>query len=162
MLGHLAHTHVVDHALAQRRASASPCVHGSAPVDERGGLPRSSTSQNQQRHEPPRPIRSGYRASGLVPRPFAVFGERQLPCYTVRTARPPCACAGGVSIASAKEACMATFVVVHGAWSAAWASKKMRSLLRERGHELFTPTHTGLGERSHLARPEIGAQRMKS
>jgi len=50
---------------------------------------------------------------------------------------------------------MATFVVVHGAWSAAWAWKKMRSLLRERGHELFTPTHTGLGERSHLARPEI-------
>jgi len=50
---------------------------------------------------------------------------------------------------------MATFVVVHGAWSAAWAWKKMRPLLRERGHELFTPTHTGLGERSHLARPAI-------
>jgi pimeloyl-ACP methyl ester carboxylesterase len=31
----------------------------------------------------------------------------------------------------------------------------MRPLLRAHGHELFTPTHTGLGERSHLARPEI-------
>ncbi|HEX7437229.1 MAG TPA: alpha/beta hydrolase [Caldimonas sp.] len=50
---------------------------------------------------------------------------------------------------------MATFLVVHGAWSAGWAWKKMRPLLRERGHEIFTPTHTGLGERSHLARPEI-------
>ena len=32
----------------------------------------------------------------------------------------------------------------------------MRPLLRERGHEIFTPTYTGLGERAHLASPEIG------
>lgn len=50
---------------------------------------------------------------------------------------------------------MATFVVVHGAWAAAWSWKKMRPLLRDLGHELLTPTQTGLGERSHLARPEI-------
>lgn len=50
---------------------------------------------------------------------------------------------------------MAVFVVAHGAWSAGWAWKKMRPLLRERGHELFTPTYTGLGERAHLARPQI-------
>ena len=50
---------------------------------------------------------------------------------------------------------MATFLVAHGAWSAGWAWKKMRPLLRARGHELFTPTHTGLGERSHLASPDI-------
>ena len=50
---------------------------------------------------------------------------------------------------------MAVFLVAHGAWSAGWAWKKMRALLRERGHELFTPTHTGLGERSHLARPDL-------
>ncbi len=46
---------------------------------------------------------------------------------------------------------MAIFVIAHGAWSAGWAWKKMRSRLRERGHELFTPTYTGIGERSHLA-----------
>ncbi|MDH4190093.1 MAG: alpha/beta fold hydrolase [Betaproteobacteria bacterium] len=51
---------------------------------------------------------------------------------------------------------MATFLVAHGAWSAAWAWKKMRPRLRERGHELLTPTYTGLGERAHLARPEVG------
>ena len=50
---------------------------------------------------------------------------------------------------------MATFIVAHGAWSAGWAWKKMRPLLRERGHEIFTPTYTGLGERSHLVRADI-------
>jgi pimeloyl-ACP methyl ester carboxylesterase len=50
---------------------------------------------------------------------------------------------------------MATFLVAHGAWSAGWAWKKMRPLLRDRGHELITPTYTGLGERAHLARPEV-------
>jgi pimeloyl-ACP methyl ester carboxylesterase len=50
---------------------------------------------------------------------------------------------------------MATFLLVHGAWSAAWAWKKIRPLMRDRGHELVAPTHTGLGERAHLARPEI-------
>ena len=44
---------------------------------------------------------------------------------------------------------MATFVVCHGAWSAGWAWKKVRPLLRAAGHEVFTPTYTGLGERAH-------------
>jgi pimeloyl-ACP methyl ester carboxylesterase len=51
---------------------------------------------------------------------------------------------------------MATFVVAHGAWAGGWSWKKVRPLLRGRGHELFTPTHTGIGERSHLAAPSIG------
>jgi pimeloyl-ACP methyl ester carboxylesterase len=50
---------------------------------------------------------------------------------------------------------MATFVVAHGAWSAGWGWKKMHPLMRERGHQLLTPTYTGLGERAHLAHPEI-------
>ena len=50
---------------------------------------------------------------------------------------------------------MATFVVAHGAWSAGWAWKKMRPLMAARGHALFTPTYTGLGERAHLAHPDI-------
>ncbi|HZL38913.1 MAG TPA: alpha/beta hydrolase [Pseudolabrys sp.] len=51
---------------------------------------------------------------------------------------------------------MATFVVAHGAWSAGWGWKKMHPLLGKRGHRLITPTLTGLGERVHLASPEIG------
>src|SRR5262249_57232345 len=50
---------------------------------------------------------------------------------------------------------MATFVVAHGAWSSAWAWKKMRPLIRAAGHELWTPSYTGLGERAHLANPAI-------
>jgi pimeloyl-ACP methyl ester carboxylesterase len=50
---------------------------------------------------------------------------------------------------------MATFLVAHGAWSAGWAWKKMHPLLQARGHELITPTYTGIGERSHLAGREI-------
>jgi pimeloyl-ACP methyl ester carboxylesterase len=51
---------------------------------------------------------------------------------------------------------MATFVIAHGAWSSGWAWKKMRPLLRAAGHEVFTPSYTGLGERSHLATPDVG------
>src|SRR3989337_1091915 len=48
---------------------------------------------------------------------------------------------------------MATVVLAHGAWSAAWAWKKVPPLMRAAGHEFFTPTYTGLGEREHLANP---------
>ena len=51
---------------------------------------------------------------------------------------------------------MTTFVVAHGAWSAGWAWKKMHPLMRELGHELVTPTYTGIGERVHLASPGVG------
>src|SRR5215213_3048481 len=50
---------------------------------------------------------------------------------------------------------MATFVVAHGAWSAGWAWKKMRPLVRDAGHDFWTPTYTGLGERAHLAHADI-------
>lgn len=50
---------------------------------------------------------------------------------------------------------MATFLICHGAWSAGWAWKKVRPLLRAAGHEVFTPTYTGLGERTHQASPTV-------
>lgn len=50
---------------------------------------------------------------------------------------------------------MATIVLAHGAWSAAWAWKKMRPLFAAAGHEFHSPTYTGLGERAHLAHHEI-------
>jgi hypothetical protein len=36
--------------------------------------------------------------------------------------------------------------------------EKLTPLLHRQGHEVFTPTLTGLGERAHLARPEIGLE----
>lgn len=49
---------------------------------------------------------------------------------------------------------MAVIVLAHGAWSAAWAWKRVRPLMAAAGHQFFAPTYTGLGERAHLARPE--------
>lgn len=46
---------------------------------------------------------------------------------------------------------MATFVIVHGAWSGAHAWRWVRPLLRAAGHDVVTPSLTGLGERAHLA-----------
>jgi hypothetical protein len=48
---------------------------------------------------------------------------------------------------------LAVIVLAHGAWSAAWAWKKIRPLMTAAGHQFFTPTYTGLGERAHLASP---------
>ena len=45
---------------------------------------------------------------------------------------------------------MATFVLVHGAWHGGWCWKRVRPLLAAKGHDVFTPTLTGVGERSHL------------
>jgi pimeloyl-ACP methyl ester carboxylesterase len=51
---------------------------------------------------------------------------------------------------------MGTIVLVHGAWSGGWAWRPtVGTLLREAGHEVFIPTLTGLGERGHLANPEV-------
>jgi pimeloyl-ACP methyl ester carboxylesterase len=43
-----------------------------------------------------------------------------------------------------------TFLLVHGAWHGGWCWRRVADLLTARGHRVFTPTLTGLGERSHL------------
>ena len=53
---------------------------------------------------------------------------------------------------------MATFVLVHGGWAGGWAWNRVTPILRRRGHEVFTPTLTGLGERIHLAHPDVDHQ----
>jgi pimeloyl-ACP methyl ester carboxylesterase len=50
-----------------------------------------------------------------------------------------------------------TFVLVHGAWHGGWAWRRVADRLRTRGHIVFTPTLTGLGERAHLLHPGIDA-----
>jgi pimeloyl-ACP methyl ester carboxylesterase len=49
----------------------------------------------------------------------------------------------------------ATIVIVHGAWVGGWRWRGVADLLRDRGHHVFTPTLTGLGERSHLTSPAV-------
>ena len=50
---------------------------------------------------------------------------------------------------------MATYVLVHGGGHGGWCYQKVARLLRAEGHEVHTPTLTGLGERSHLLSPDI-------
>src|SRR4051812_9460353 len=50
---------------------------------------------------------------------------------------------------------MATYVLVHGAWGGSYGWKKVRPLLLAAGHKVYTPSLTGIGERSHLASPEV-------
>jgi pimeloyl-ACP methyl ester carboxylesterase len=45
---------------------------------------------------------------------------------------------------------MAVFVLVHGSWHGGWCWKKVTPLFRQTGHEVYTPTFTGMGDRSHL------------
>jgi pimeloyl-ACP methyl ester carboxylesterase len=49
-----------------------------------------------------------------------------------------------------------TIVIVHGAWGGSWAFQHVEALLREKGFNVYRPQLTGLGERVHLSRPEIG------
>jgi len=50
---------------------------------------------------------------------------------------------------------MATFVLVPGGWCGGWAWKWVTPLLRQAGHQVYPITPTGLGERSHLAHPDL-------
>ena len=48
-----------------------------------------------------------------------------------------------------------TFVLVHGMWVGGWAWSQVAPLLRAAGHDVYTPTLTGYGERVHLRHPGI-------
>jgi pimeloyl-ACP methyl ester carboxylesterase len=50
---------------------------------------------------------------------------------------------------------MTTFVLVHGASGGSYGWHDFANLLRKDGHEVYTPSLTGLGERSHLAGPLV-------
>jgi pimeloyl-ACP methyl ester carboxylesterase len=51
---------------------------------------------------------------------------------------------------------VATFVLVHGAWHGGWCWQRVAPRLRAAGHDVLTPTLTGLGDRSHLLSPLVG------
>src|SRR5713226_3665113 len=48
-----------------------------------------------------------------------------------------------------------TFVLVHGAWHGGWCWRRVSDLLERKGHKVFSPTLTGVGERSHLMSKDI-------
>jgi pimeloyl-ACP methyl ester carboxylesterase len=48
-----------------------------------------------------------------------------------------------------------TFVLVHGACHGGWCWRRVVERLTAKGHKVFAPTMTGLGERSHLLGKDI-------
>ena len=50
---------------------------------------------------------------------------------------------------------MTTFVLLHGAWHGGWCWERVAPALRAAGHDVFTPTFTGVSDRSHLLSPAV-------
>jgi pimeloyl-ACP methyl ester carboxylesterase len=48
------------------------------------------------------------------------------------------------------------FVLVHGGRHGGWCWRPVTTRLRAAGHEVYSPTLTGMGERAHLLNPHIG------
>ena len=48
-----------------------------------------------------------------------------------------------------------TFLLVHGAWGGGWHWRRVADRLRLRGHIVYAPTLTGLGERLHQLHPGV-------
>ncbi len=51
---------------------------------------------------------------------------------------------------------MSNFVLIHGGWHGGWCWRRVAGQLRNHGHDVFTPSLTGLGDREHLWTPEVG------
>jgi len=57
--------------------------------------------------------------------------------------------------AAMKEQVHYTYILVHGATGGGWDWKTVDDLLTSKGHEVYRPTLTGLGEKWHLSSPDI-------
>ena len=73
------------------------------------------------------------------------------------------AAAGAVTSVSTAEITGArdrprTFVLVHGAWHGGWCWRRVADILTARGHRVFAPSLTGLGDRVHLFTKDISLQ----
>ncbi|HEY2280973.1 MAG TPA: alpha/beta fold hydrolase [Streptosporangiaceae bacterium] len=51
---------------------------------------------------------------------------------------------------------MPTYLLVHGAWHSGQAWARVVPPLGMAGHQVFTPSLTGYGERAHLLGPDVG------
>ena len=48
-----------------------------------------------------------------------------------------------------------TYVLVHGAWHGGWCWKYVREILEDSGHQVYTPSLTGLGDRVHMRNQNV-------
>lgn len=91
-------------------------------------------------------------------RGLALPVEFDVPDHTGRgsgsiSSRRAAGTAAGVSCSRIRS--MATYVLVHGAWHGGWCWRAVARSLRADGHEVHAPSLTGLGDRRHLAAPDI-------
>ena len=82
------------------------------------------------------------------------------PSFTRRTVLASAGAGAGAAALGGKPALAQTsqpktFVLVHGAWHGGWCWRRVSDLLEKQGHKVFTPTLTGVGERSHLMSKDI-------
>lgn len=47
------------------------------------------------------------------------------------------------------------YVLAHGSWHGGWCWRNVAGRLRNAGHEVYTPSFTGMGDRAHLLSPSI-------
>src|SRR3954469_8761641 len=73
---------------------------------------------------------------------------------TWRATKPPSRSTKWTCRASSRSSL--TFVLVHGAGGGSWMWQRLAPLLRKAGHDVYTPSLTGIGERAHLASPAVG------
>lgn len=50
---------------------------------------------------------------------------------------------------------LATFILIHGGWAGTWQWEQVVPLLRNKNHTVYVPGLTGLGEKQHLASPDV-------
>src|SRR5260221_5052065 len=60
------------------------------------------------------------------------------------------ALAGGLITQAQAQVGRKTFVLVHGSSAGGWCYRRVADILEKAGHKVYSPTLTGLGERSHL------------
>jgi len=84
--------------------------------------------------------------------------SNQKPRLTRRRAAAAIAASAALpmSRASEHETTRKAFVLVHGTWHGGWVWRDVRRILAGRGHDVFTPSCTGCGDRKHLMSPDIG------
>jgi pimeloyl-ACP methyl ester carboxylesterase len=70
------------------------------------------------------------------------------------TSHTPLAAADSPATQPAKAKPVILFV--HGAWGGAWSFQQLDSIMTADGFKVYRPTLTGLGEKVHLATPDIG------
>jgi pimeloyl-ACP methyl ester carboxylesterase len=79
---------------------------------------------------------------------------------TRRAALGVMAAIGAVTASSVAQPAQAqagqkTFVLVHGTWHGGWCWRRVADALGSKGHKVYAPTLTGLGDRSHLLSKDI-------